>query len=109
MTLRRSAPWTFLLALCGVVPGFAQDPADIRELKLRDWRPIRCSRATRLPVVDVHNHLGGGKAAHAERPARYLEEMDEAGVRTVVNLDGGWGDRLEETLSASTGPTRAGS
>ena len=26
--------------------------------------------------------------------------MDEAGVRTVVNLDGGWGDRLKETLAA---------
>ena len=31
---------------------------------------------------------------------RYLTEMDEAGVRTVVNLDGGWGDRLKETLAA---------
>jgi hypothetical protein len=27
-----------------------------------------------------------------------LEEMDAAGIRTVVNLDGGWGGRLRETL-----------
>lgn len=30
----------------------------------------------------------------------YLDEMDAAGVRTVVDLDGMWGDRLKETLSA---------
>ena len=30
----------------------------------------------------------------------YLEEMDAAGVRTAVNLDGGWGQRLKETLAA---------
>jgi predicted TIM-barrel fold metal-dependent hydrolase len=31
---------------------------------------------------------------------RYLEEMDAAGVRTAVNLDGGWGQKLKETLAA---------
>jgi predicted TIM-barrel fold metal-dependent hydrolase len=31
---------------------------------------------------------------------RYLAEMDAAGVRTVVNLDGGSGRRLKETLTA---------
>ena len=53
------------------------------------------------PVIDVHNHLGGGKDfLKPERVKRYLNEMQEAGVRTVVNLDGGWGDRLKETLAA---------
>lgn len=55
----------------------------------------------RYPAVDVHNHLGGGKQVLTpERVARYLTEMDAAGVRTVVNLDGGWGERLKETLAA---------
>jgi predicted TIM-barrel fold metal-dependent hydrolase len=54
-----------------------------------------------FPVVDVHNHLGGGKAILTpERVAGYLAEMEAAGVRTVVNLDGGWGRRLEESLAA---------
>jgi predicted TIM-barrel fold metal-dependent hydrolase len=54
-----------------------------------------------FPVIDVHNHLGGGKSLLTpERVRRYLTEMNEAGVRTVVNLDGGWGDRLKETLAA---------
>ena len=54
-----------------------------------------------FPVIDVHNHLGGGKATLTpERVERYLTEMDAAGVRAVVNLDGGWGERLKETLAA---------
>src|SRR5436853_7767048 len=86
----------------------AQPPADIRELKLRDWEP-RSMMVTKttvvekplFPVIDIHNHLGGGKAyLTPARVQHYLTEMNEAGVRTVVNLDGGWGDRLRETLAA---------
>ncbi len=86
----------------------AQEKDDIRELKLRDWQP-RSMLVTpanepakpRFPAVDVHNHLGAGKQQLTpERVAAYLTEMNEAGVRTVVNLDGGWGDRLAETLTA---------
>ncbi len=81
---------------------------DIRELKLRDWEPksMLVTKTTilekpRFPVIDIHNHLGGGKQFLTnDRVQRYLTEMDEAGVRTVVNLDGGWGDRLSETVDA---------
>jgi predicted TIM-barrel fold metal-dependent hydrolase len=84
----------------------AQD--DIRELKLRDWepRPMLVTRSTvvetpRFPVIDIHNHLGGGREfLTPERVERYLNEMNEAGVRTVVNLDGGWDERLKETIAA---------
>jgi len=88
--------------------GFTQPAGDIRELKLRDWQP-RSMLKTRqsevekpaYPVIDVHNHLGGGKdRLTPERVKHYLAEMDAAGVRTVVNLDGGWGRRLDETLAA---------
>jgi len=83
-------------------------PADIRELKLRDWEP-RSMMVTKqtvvetpaFPVIDVHNHLGGGKEfLTRERVDRYLAEMNAAGVQTVVNLDGGWDSRLKETLQA---------
>src|SRR5437773_9696909 len=30
----------------------------------------------------------------------YLTELNEAGVKTVVNLDGGWENKLKETLAA---------
>lgn len=81
---------------------------DIRELKLRDWKPqsMLKTKITRVPlpkypVIDVHNHLGGGAATLTkERVASYIAEMDAAGVRTVVNLDGGWDSKLEETVAA---------
>jgi predicted TIM-barrel fold metal-dependent hydrolase len=87
---------------------FAQPADDIRQLKLKDWqpRPMLATKATQVerpmfPAIDVHNHLGGGKQhLTSERVARYLTEMDAAGVRTVVNLDGGWGERLKETIAA---------
>jgi predicted TIM-barrel fold metal-dependent hydrolase len=81
---------------------------DLKELKLRDWQPraMLLTKETRVeepkfPVIDVHNHLGSGKAfLTPERVKSYLAEMDAAGVQTVVNLDGGWDDRLKETLAA---------
>jgi predicted TIM-barrel fold metal-dependent hydrolase len=81
---------------------------DIRELKLRDWQPRSMLKTKEtiiekpaFEVIDVHNHLGGGRERlTADRVRHYLAELDVAGVRTVVNLDGGWGQRLKETLSA---------
>ncbi len=87
---------------------FAQPAEDISQLKLRDWQPRSMLKTKQsvvempaYPVIDVHNHLGGGKdRLTSERVKDYLAEMDEAGVRTVVNLDGGSGQRLKETLAA---------
>ena len=81
---------------------------DVKSLKLRDWHPksMLVTKTTRVnkpafPVIDVHNHLGyGAKTLTKERVGRYLKTMDEVGVQTVVNLDGGWGNRLNETLAA---------
>jgi len=88
--------------------GFAQSTDDISQLKLRDWQPRSMLKTKQsnietpaYPVIDVHNHLGGGKdRLTPERVKNYLSEMDAAGVRTVVNLDGGSGQRLKETLAA---------
>lgn len=102
---------TFLLALLlsGPGAGHAQEgEEDIKELRLRDWqpRPMLVVGATevarpKFPVIDMHNHLGGGAATLTEERVRsYLAEMDASGVETVVNLDGGWGERLKETLAA---------
>jgi predicted TIM-barrel fold metal-dependent hydrolase len=104
--VRRLAAILCVLALAA--PLHAQPPADIKELKLRDWEPrsmlvtkVTIVETPAFPVVDVHNHLGDG-AAHLtpQRVERYLAEMNAAGVRTVVNLDGGRNNRLPETLKA---------
>jgi predicted TIM-barrel fold metal-dependent hydrolase len=99
---------SLLLTLALVASSFAADPPDIRELKLREWEPksMMVTKTTivekpMFPVIDIHNHLGTGKATLTpQRVERYLTEMNEAGVRTVVNLDGMWGDRLKETIAA---------
>ncbi len=96
------------LALAAGPAAAADPPGDIRDLKLRDWEPrsMMVTKTTVVekpmyPVVDMHNHLGGGKDRLTPQVVkRYLTEMDEAGVRTVVNLDGGWDERLKETLAA---------
>jgi predicted TIM-barrel fold metal-dependent hydrolase len=105
--------WLCVVLLCcsGAAPVRADESeaaTDITQLKLRDWQPksMMVTKATRVekpkfPVIDVHNHLGGGRQMlTADRVGRYLEEMNAAGVRTVVNLDGGWGHRLKETIAA---------
>jgi predicted TIM-barrel fold metal-dependent hydrolase len=105
----RNLMFGLTLLAAWAAPGRAQDPTgDIRDLKLRDWEPrsMMVTRSTpvdrpKFPVVDVHNHLGGGKDQLTTAVVgRYLAEMDAAGVRTVINLDGGWGDRLVETIEA---------
>ena len=74
-----------LAAFTSLAPA-ADPPADIRELKLKDWEP-RSMMVTKttivekpmFPVIDVHNHLGGGKQTLTpERVQRYLTELSEA-------------------------------
>jgi predicted TIM-barrel fold metal-dependent hydrolase len=91
-----------ILFLAGVMaPIYSHPLDDIKELKLKDWQPrsMMVTKVTRVekpafPVIDVHNHLGGVKNVE-----QCLAEMDEAGVECVVNLDGGWGERLKRELA----------
>ncbi|OGO14606.1 MAG: hypothetical protein A2Y93_17695 [Chloroflexi bacterium RBG_13_68_17] len=78
------------------------------ELLLREFRPRPRAvlRETtierpRFPVIDAHNHLGetfGG--SWIRWPAsELLDVLDQAGVRVLVDLDGGWGEAaLEQHL-----------
>ncbi len=64
-------------------------------------RPALTTPETRIthpkfPVIDAHNHLtepfGGG---WDKRPvAELLEVLDQAGVETYIDLDGGWGEDI---------------
>jgi len=69
--------------------------------------------APRYPVIDAHNHLGtmtwGSLGAISgdwpKRPvSELIEVMDEAGVQAIVDLDGGWGDRLRSEIARYQAP-----
>ena len=84
----------------------ADQPSDIKDLRLKDWepRPMLKVKETRIekpafPVIDVHNHL-----RNARDVSQVVAQMDAAGVRTVVHLDGGWGEKLRENLKRFEAP-----
>jgi len=54
----------------------------------------------RYPVVDAHNHLRRA----LDRPAELLELMDALNLHAIVDLDGGWGEQLDQHLSALKAP-----
>ena len=64
--------------------------AQTKDLKLSDWEPKTqmvvketIVMKPKFPVIDIHNHLGNLKNTE-----KYLEEMDKAGVRMCISLDG---------------------
>ncbi len=70
---------------------------------LRDFHPVSklVTKTTqvdkaRFPVVDAHNHLkepfGGG---WDKKPVpELLDRLDQAGVRLLIDLDGGWSEEI---------------
>jgi predicted TIM-barrel fold metal-dependent hydrolase len=86
------------------------------ELKLKDFRPRSMLRAAatrverpRFPVIDLHTHLSwsatvrsgvaiGEQMQYFADPDDLLPVMDRKQVRTLVNLTGGVGAGLEQTI-----------
>jgi predicted TIM-barrel fold metal-dependent hydrolase len=86
------------------------------ELKLKDFRPRSMLRAAatrverpRFPVIDLHTHLSwsatvrsgvaiGEQMQYFADPEDLLPVMDRKQVRTLVNLTGGVGAGLEQTI-----------
>lgn len=77
--------------------------------RLRDYDPIsnlnlaeHLVESARFPVFDIHTHLGYWLTSDGSWMARdvkeLLETFDALNVRSVVNLDGRWGDELEANL-----------
>jgi predicted TIM-barrel fold metal-dependent hydrolase len=72
-------------------------------MELTDFKPKSqlVTKVTRLdkprfPVIDAHNHLGEAFGGGWDRRplGELLDLLDEAGVTTYVDLDGGWGEQL---------------
>jgi predicted TIM-barrel fold metal-dependent hydrolase len=62
--------------------------------------PVSAIERPRFPVVSIHEHLGpvfGGD--WRDRPvADLIANLDEAGIRTMVDLDGGQGEHLSHQI-----------
>ncbi len=72
-------------------------------MQLESYRPHSCLETPstlvmtpRFAVIDAHNHLGedfGG--GWVNRPVEELvEQLDQAGVKRYIDLDGGWGEDI---------------
>ncbi len=48
----------------------------------------------KFPVVDIHNHTG----VNADNMPQLIKEMDALNLRVMVNLSGGSGDRLRQSV-----------
>jgi predicted TIM-barrel fold metal-dependent hydrolase len=70
---------------------------------------------SRFPVIDIHTHLTwtpdysdpapeGGKARPSATPSELIEVMDRRGIRILVNITGGYGTSLEQSLAAFQKP-----
>lgn len=53
----------------------------------------------RFPVIDAHNHLCQVFGGYWNRRpiAEFIDVLDRADVRMIVDLDGGWGEALRQT------------
>ena len=104
--MKRFDPLLFLVALflgssCTVYPNPNIGKAlHIGDEVLKDYHPMTTlvtekhliSKA-KYPVVDVHTHFGLD-----QNPEVILGSMDALGVKRVVNLSGGWGEKLNKIL-----------
>jgi len=71
-------------------------------MRLTDFRPksqlltkTTLVEKPRFPVIDAHNHLSEPFGGWDAKPLpELLDLLDEAGVTTYVDLDGGWGEEI---------------
>lgn len=95
--------------------GIRSNPA-ARALDLKDFQPRSMLHVTetkveraRFPVIDIHAHLSSSAKAekgvslseqrqYLETPENLLKVMDRRNLRTLVNLTGGFGAGLRESV-----------
>ncbi len=82
----------------------------IDDIRLADWTPrgrLRVASTAidvpQTPCIDIHNHLGRWLTADdgwmIDDVDALLAVMDARHVEAIVNLDGRWGDELDENLA----------
>jgi uncharacterized protein len=89
-----------LLGVCGL--------ASAQTISFEDYQPKSTlvvpehpvTRA-KFPFIDVHNHQRGNMTP--DRLEKLVKEMDALNMRIMVNLSGGYGDRLKATIDNMKG------
>ncbi len=93
----------------GMLPLLEYEPKSM--LKIPETRVEKA----RFPVIDIHTHLtfgpgyadvasNGGTSRPLSPPSELLPVMDRRGIRTLVNITGGYGDSLAQSLAAFQKP-----
>ncbi len=105
----RSSPFHLLRltlgALCSLLPSqpaSAQSSLSIEEYEPRSTLITRQHLVPRAsyPFIDVHSHHSNLSPEYVDRLVR---EMDSINLRVLVNLSGGSGERLKQTVAAMKG------
>jgi uncharacterized protein len=85
--------------------GAEEIPDSVRAMKLVDYKPQSqlqvkqtLPEKPKFPVIDAHNHV------RSFEPGPVIADMDAAGIKTVVNLTGGWGPRLQQFVDLMMKP-----
>lgn len=75
-------------------------PPNIREYKPHSTLvvPQHPTPRAKFPVIDIHSHHP--TPIPAEQYARVVKAMDDNNIRLLVNLSGGWGDKLRQGIAA---------
>jgi len=88
---------------------YGEDPkaAERMTLLLRDWKPTPMLHVpvhevprAKFYVIDVHNHVNDARGGNEKiiPPAEVVKQLDQANVKKVVVLTGGWGENLQKVL-----------
>src|SRR5205814_2931155 len=94
------------------IPQASNTNRSTQSLALKDYQPKSMLHVpethvprSRFPNIDFHSHLSWidrkGRADivhHAATPSEILQVMDAKNVRIMVNLTGGYGPLLDETI-----------
>lgn len=83
--------------------GLLSGAAWAQSLSVEEWEPgstlVTAEHAVpraKFPVIDVHSHHRSSTSA--ERLEQIVHEMDALNLGVLVNLSGGYGERLRETV-----------
>ncbi len=92
----RAASFVLCVPLCLFAQTMAIEEYDPRSTLVV---PQHILTRAKYPFIDVHNHQRGEMSP--ERLEALLRDMDSLNMRVMVNLSGGYGERLQRTVAAT--------